>query len=103
MNTTEMVKTLAARLQISQQAARRHVHHLFAAIAESLQKGEKVVLRGFGAFDAASRQSRRGFDSSTREFVPLPPRVEISFRPYQRLKERLGLKTIKREKRQKVS
>jgi nucleoid DNA-binding protein len=89
VNTTEMVKTLAARLQISQKEARRHFHHLFAAIAESLQKGEKLVLRGFGAFEASPRQPRRKFDSSTQEFVPLPPQVEISFRPYQRLKEKI--------------
>ena len=87
MNTTEMIKTLAARLQITQKQARRHLYDLFAAISVNLQKGEKVVLRNFGALSATPSKPVRTYDTATKEFVSAPSKIEIFFRPYQRLKE----------------
>lgn len=87
MNTTEMIKTLAARLQITQKEARRHLHNMFAVLSVSLQKGEKNVLRNFGAFSAAPNQPVRTYDAATKEFVPASSPIEIFFRPYKRLKD----------------
>lgn len=87
MNTTEMVKTLAARLQITQKDARRHLHNMFAALSVSLQDGEKVVLQKFGALSAAPKKPLRTYDPGAKEFVPAPSRIEIFFRPYKRLKD----------------
>jgi nucleoid DNA-binding protein len=87
MNTTEMIKTLAARLQITQKETRRHLHDMFAALSVSLQKGEKVVLRNFGALSAAPSKPVRTYDAATKEFVAAPAKIEIFFRPYKRLKE----------------
>jgi nucleoid DNA-binding protein len=87
MNTTKMIKTLAARLQITQMDARRHLRNMFAALSVSLQNGEKVVLRNFGALSAAPKKPLRTYDSATKEFVPAPSRIEIFFRPYKRLKD----------------
>lgn len=87
MNTTEMIKTLAARLQITQKDARRHLHNMFAALSVSLQKGEKTVLRNFGALSAAPGKPIRTYDAATKEFVPAPSKIEIFFRPYKGLKD----------------
>ncbi len=87
MNTTEMIKTLAARLQVTQKEARRHLHDMFAALSVSLQKGEKVVLRNFGALSAAPSKPSRIYDTATKEFVSAPSKIEIFFRPYKRLKD----------------
>jgi nucleoid DNA-binding protein len=87
MNTTEMIKTLAARLQITQKEARRHLHDMFAALSVSLQKGEKNVLRNFGALSAAPSKPIRIYDAATKDFVPVPTKIEIFFRPYKRLKD----------------
>ncbi len=87
MNTTEMIKTLATRLKITQKEAGRHFHEMFAVISASLQKGEKVVLRGFGAFGAAPGKPFRTYDPSTKEFVPQPSQMEIFFRPHKPLKD----------------
>jgi nucleoid DNA-binding protein len=84
MNTTEITKTLAARLQITQMDARRHLRNLFAALAVSLQNGEKAVLQKFGALSVAPKKPLRTYDPGTKEFVPAPSRIEIFFRPYKR-------------------
>ncbi|MGH7600920.1 MAG: HU family DNA-binding protein [bacterium] len=87
MNTTEMIKTLAARLQITQKEARRHLHNMFTTLSASLQKGEKTVLRNFGALSAAPSRPVRTYDAATKEFVSAPSKIEIFFRPYKRLKD----------------
>ena len=87
MNTTEMIKTLAARLQITQKETRRHLHEMLAVLSASLQKGEKTVLRNFGALSAAPSKPIRIYDAATKEFVSAPAQIEIFFRPYKRLKD----------------
>jgi len=89
MTTNEIVKTLAARLQITQREARLHLRHLFALIAQRLQKGETVSLPNLGALNAAIDKPRRTFDAATQEFIPQPAKIEFFFKPYKRLKSRL--------------
>lgn len=89
MTTDEIVKTLAARLQISQREARRHLRHLFDLVAHRLQKGETVSFPNLGALHAAPGKARRTFDATTQEFVPQPRPLEFFFKSYQRLKTHL--------------
>jgi nucleoid DNA-binding protein len=89
MTTSEIVKTLAARLKITQREARRHLHNMFAAISHGLQKGETVVMPNFGSPNAAPGKPLRTYDAVTQEFVPQPSKIEFLFRPYKRLKERM--------------
>jgi nucleoid DNA-binding protein len=89
MTTNEIVKTLAARLQITQREARLHLHRVFAVISARLQKGETVSLPGFGALHAAQDKPRRTFDAATQEFISQPAKIEFFFKPAQLLKSRL--------------
>ncbi|MDZ7289865.1 MAG: HU family DNA-binding protein [candidate division KSB1 bacterium] len=85
MTTTEMIKTLATRLKITQREARRHLRNLFTAISERLQEGESVRLRGFGTLGTTENTTPRTYDASLKEFVPPPEKIKIFFRPYRRL------------------
>jgi nucleoid DNA-binding protein len=87
MTTTEMIKTLATRFKITQQEARRHLYNTFAAISESLQKGETVLLRGFGTFGTRESKPRRSYLPSKKKFVMIPSKMYVFFRSGKRLKE----------------
>jgi DNA-binding protein HU-beta len=87
MTTTEMVKMLAKRFKISQQEARRHLYNTFATISESLQKGEMVLLRGFGTFGTRESKPRRGYSPFTKRIVSIPSKMHVFFRPSKNLKE----------------
>ena len=89
MTTSEIIQTLAARLKVTQREARRHLHNMFAVITDGLQKGGPVVMRGFGSLNAAPSKSPRTFDTATQEFVSQPSKIELFFRPYKSLKERV--------------
>ena len=63
------------------------VDTVFGNIAEALQHGEKVELRGFGSFRLRSRESRRGRNPRTGDRVDVPPRRVPFFKPGKELKE----------------
>lgn len=88
MTTDEIVKTLAARLSITQREARLHLRHLFDFVAQRWQKGETVSLPNLGVLHAAAGKTRRTFDEATQEFVPQPRPLEFFFKPYKHLKTR---------------
>ena len=87
MTTTEMIKTLATRFKMTQQEARRHLYNTFTSISESLQKGEMVLLRGFGTFGTRESKPRRGYSPFAKKFVSIPSKMHAFFRPGKHLKE----------------
>jgi DNA-binding protein HU-beta len=92
MTTTEMIKTLATRLQITQREARRHLYNLFATFANGLQNGESIMLRGFGTFGTRESKPRRSYlpfrrNLSAKKFILIPSKIYVFFRPGKRLKE----------------
>jgi nucleoid DNA-binding protein len=90
MTTTEIIKTLAARLKITQREARRLFYNLFTTLTQGLQKKETMLWNGFGAFRAQRKKPLRTYDPSSQEFVPLPTETEVVFRPDKRLTEKLS-------------
>jgi len=87
MTTTEIIKTLSKRLAISQRDARRFFKQMFEEISQSLEKGETMVIRGFGSFGTRVRKSRKSYHPTARRFMQLPPKRVVRFRPSSKLKE----------------
>ena len=63
------------------------VDTVFGNMAEALQHGEKVELRGFGSFRLRRREPRRGRNPRTGDEVDVPPRRVAYFKPGKELKE----------------
>ena len=63
------------------------VDTVFGNIAEALQQGEKVELRGFGSFRHRRREPRRGRNPRNGDPVDVPPRRVAYFKPGKELKE----------------
>jgi nucleoid DNA-binding protein len=51
-----------------------------------LVRGEKVVLSGFGCFRVVARKGRKGVNPQTGDYIVIPGRKAISFRPSKYLK-----------------
>ena len=60
MNKAELVAAVAAKTGDTKKAAEASVDAIVAAIKESLKKGEKVQLVGFGSFEVRKRAARKG-------------------------------------------
>ncbi len=71
------------------------VSEIFEIIEESLKKGEKVQISGFGTFTVKLRRGKVGRNPRTGEEVPVPDRKVIVFKPSKKLIELVELKLKK--------
>jgi nucleoid DNA-binding protein len=87
MNKTELIAAAAEASGIQKKDAERFMNATLDIMAQSLRKGEKVQLSGFGTFEVKQRQARMGRNPKTREAVEIPPARVPDFKPSQNLKE----------------
>ncbi len=71
------------------------VTEVFQLIEETLHKGEKVQISGFGTFLVKHRKGKVGRNPRTGEEVPVPDRKVIVFKPSRKLLELVELKMRK--------
>lgn len=63
------------------------VETIFESIIESLQKGEKIEIRGFGSFRTRHRRGRVGRNPKTGAKVEVPAKKIPYFKPSKELKD----------------
>jgi DNA-binding protein HU-beta len=82
MNMCEMVVEIAGRSGLPRQQAEAAVASLLGIIAESLGRGEKVTLAGFGTFKVVERRERAGRNPRSGRAIRIPgtrvPRFVVS-------------------------
>ena len=61
--------------------ARQAVEALFEGLAAALERGDRVVLRGFGLLHAVPRRTGVARNPRTGEPVPIPAGRVVRFRP----------------------
>ncbi len=71
------------------------VSEVFEIIEESLKRGEKVQISGFGTFVVKHRRKKKGRNPRTGEEVPVPERKVVVFKPSKKLLELVELKLRK--------
>ena len=63
---------------------------VFDTIKETLEKGEKIKLSGFGNFIVREKKSRVGRNPQTGQEIEISARRVLTFRPSQVLKNELN-------------
>lgn len=86
MTKAELVAVMAKSSGGSKSAAERAMNTFVCAIVESLRKGEKVAISGFGTFVIARRAARNGRDPRTGHSIKIPSAWVPRFRPSRSLK-----------------
>ena len=74
----------------TQAHAERVVNTIFSEITEALASGNRVELRGFGAFSVKHRDSRTGRNQRTGESVPVSEKSVPFFKTGKLLRDRLN-------------
>jgi DNA-binding protein HU-beta len=67
MQKTEFIKAVAERAGVGQKEAKQIVESALTVIADTLARGEKVTLTGFGTFELRERAARAGVNPQTKE------------------------------------
>ncbi|MCE1713800.1 integration host factor subunit alpha, partial [Enterobacter hormaechei] len=89
LTKAEMSENLFEKLGISKRDAKDLVEMFFEEVRRSLENGEQVKLSGFGNFDLRDKNQRPGRNPKTGEDIPITARRVVTFRPGQKLKNRV--------------
>ena len=87
MTKAELVEDVARAAELTKKDAERLVEIVFESIIETLNKGEKIELRGFGSFRVRERGARRGRNPKTGDPVDIPAKRVPYFKPGKELKD----------------
>ncbi len=87
MNKTELTNRIAKEAEISKPAAAKALNAVIDGITESLKKGHKVTLVGFGTFHIAKRKARVGRNPRTKEAIQIPAKKVVRFKAGKSLRD----------------
>jgi integration host factor subunit beta len=91
MIKSELVQRLSEQNpHLYQRDIERIVATIFGEIAKALAKGDRVELRGFGAFSVKSRPARTGRNPRTGEAVHVAAKHVPFFKTGKELRDRLN-------------
>ena len=91
MTKSELIAQLAAENpHLRQPDVELIVATIFDEITAALARGDRVELRGFGAFSAKRRDARTGRNPRTGAAVPVAGKAVPYFKPGKELRERIN-------------
>ncbi len=71
MNKTELVLAVAEKAGLKKKEAEKAVAAVIDSVVETLKKGKKVQLVGFGTFETRARKARTGINPRTKETIKI--------------------------------
>lgn len=89
MTKNDLVEKVAKKSSLTKSAAYDSVNATFNLIRDSLVRGEKVVISGFGTFLIRSRAARRGRNPQTGETIQIPHKKTPGFAAGKTLKRQI--------------
>lgn len=87
MTKKDLIALVGKKANLTNKAARDAVSAFLNAVRDSLKRGEKVVITGFGTFSIRSRASRPGRNPKTGEKITIAARKAPGFTPGKTLKK----------------
>jgi nucleoid DNA-binding protein len=86
VTTKELTVLVAKKANLPKKAAKDSIKVFLNGIRDSLKRGEKVVLTGFGTFSIRSRKEKKGRNPKTGESLMIAARKAPGFTPGKSLK-----------------
>lgn len=90
MTKAELIEAVYTKVGISKKESADLVEMIFDCMKETLSKGEKIKISGFGNFVVREKRSRMGRNPQTGESMEISARRVLTFRPSQVLKNDLN-------------
>ena len=91
MIKSELVARIAAQNpHLYQRDIENIVNTILGSVVDAMKNGDRVELRGFGAFSVKSRPARTGRNPRTGEKVPVSEKFVPFFKTGKEMRERLN-------------
>lgn len=92
MNKTELIASVAQKSDLTKKDAEKAVKTVFEAVSESLKKGDKVQIIGFGTFEVRARKAREGRNPRNNKPIKIPASKTPAFKAGKQLKDMVNKK-----------
>lgn len=89
LTKADMAEMLYEELGLNKREAKELVELFFEEIRIALESGSNVKLSGYGNFVLRDKSQRPGRNPKTGEEIPILARRVVTFRPGQKLKQRV--------------
>ncbi|MBO4871558.1 MAG: HU family DNA-binding protein [Muribaculaceae bacterium] len=80
MNKTELVNAIAAEAKLTKVQAKEALEATLKAVGETLAKGDKVALIGFGTFSINKKAARTGVNPRTKQKIKIAAKKVVKFK-----------------------
>lgn len=90
MTKAEIVEQIYEKVGFSKKESADIVELVFDTMKETLSRGEKIKISGFGNFVVRQKHSRVGRNPQTGDSIEITARKVLTFRPSQVLKSALN-------------
>ncbi|MDR2948174.1 MAG: HU family DNA-binding protein [Prevotella sp.] len=89
MTNQELIATLAKRLGWTQRQASEILEATVSIINTNLEENNSINIQGFGLFETKKKGERISVNPVSKQRFLIPPKISLSFRPGQTIKETL--------------
>lgn len=90
MNKAELIDAMAGDAGISKAQAKKALDSFTSNVSDSLGKGGRVSLVGFGSFSVSKRQAREGRNPQTGAPIKIAAKNVAKFKPGAELNDKLN-------------
>ncbi len=90
MTKQELIDIVAEKGGLTKKETGNILDIILNTITETMTRGEKVALVGFGTFEAKTRKARQGRNPATGETIEIAARTVPSFKAGRALKDALA-------------
>ena len=87
MNKSELIAAIAAKTGETKKSAEAALNAFTEVVTDTLVKGDKVQLVGFGSFEVRKRAARKGRNPQTKEEIKIPASKAPVFKAGKALKD----------------
>ena len=90
MNKSELIQAMAEKAGMTQKDAGACLDAMLEVVTDTMVKGDKVQLVGFGSFETKQRAGRTGRNPKTKEAIQIPAATVPVFKAGKALKDALN-------------
>jgi integration host factor subunit alpha len=90
MTKADIIESVYEQIGFSKKEAADVVESVFDTMKDTLSKGEKIKISGFGNFAVRAKRSRIGRNPQTGGVITITERRVLTFKPSQVLKDSLN-------------
>ena len=89
MTKAEMIVAVAEKAGMTKKDAEKAVSAVLETVTETLKKGDKISLTGFGSFEVKTRVAHAGINPKTGESITIAASKAPVFKAGKALKEKI--------------